>query len=197
MRVIPMKQSPVLNDSQVKKVFKSVEMTKHPSRNRLILTLSYYVGLRSISICSLTVGDVLNGDGSVKETVLLKNNQTKGNKSQSVVLSKFVREELRKYVSEHHLTEVEPSEPLIKSQQGGFFSSQSLQNLFKQLYKSVGLGDCSSHSGRRKFATSLDENGVSIYIISQLLNHSNISTTQRYIQTSKHRLENSVNLLSY
>ena len=188
-----MKQSPVLNDSQVKKVFKSVEMTKHPLRNRLILTLSYYVGLRSISICSLTVGDVLNGDGSVKETVLLKNNQTKGNKSQSVVLSIHVREE----VSEHNLTEVEPSEPLIKSQQGGFFSSQSLQNLFKQLYKSVGLGDCSSHSGRRKFATSLDENGVSIYVISQLLNHSNISTTQRYIQTSKHRLENSVNLLSY
>ena len=60
-----MKQSPVLNDSQVKKVFKSVEMTKYPSRNRLILTLSYYVGLRSISISSLTVGDVLHGDGSV------------------------------------------------------------------------------------------------------------------------------------
>ena len=192
-----MKQSPVLNDSQVKKVFKSVEMTKYPSRNRLILTLSYYVGLRSISISSLTVGDVLHGDGSVKETVLLKNNQTKGNKSQSVVLSIHVREELKKYVSEHHLSVENPSEPLIKSQQGGFFSSQSLQNLFKQLYKSVGLGDASSHSGRRKFATSLDEKNISIYVISQLLNHSNISTTQRYISTSKHRLENSVNLLNY
>ena len=192
-----MKQAPVLSDKQVKKLFNSPKMTKHKSRNRLILSLSYYAGLRSIEICSLCVGDVLNGDGSIKDTILLKSHQTKGNESHTVVLSAHLRGELEKYVSEHSLTTERLTAPLIKSQKGGFFSSQSLQNLFKHLYRNVGFDDCSSHSGRRKFASSLDEKNVSIGVIKSLLRHSHISSTQRYIQVSKHRLENSVNLLNY
>ena len=172
-------------------------MTKFESRNRLILTLSYYAGMRSCEICSLTVGDVIDGNGDIKESIQLKSHQTKGNMSQSVVLSSLVRGEIEKYVSEHSLTQKPLAAPLIKSQRGGFFSSQSLQNLFKHLYRNVGYDDCSSHSGRRKFASSLDEMNVSIGVIKTLLRHSHISSTQRYIQVSKHRLENSVNMLSY
>ena len=192
-----MKQARVLNDKQVKKLFNSPKMTKFESRNRLILTLSYYAGMRSCEICSLTVGDVIDGNGDIKESIQLKSHQTKGNMSQSVVLSSLVRGEIEKYVSEHSLTQKSSTEPLIKSQRGGFFSSQSLQNLFKHLYRNVGYDDCSSHSGRRKFASSLDEMNVSIGVIKTLLRHSHISSTQRYIQVSKHRLENSVNMLSY
>ena len=192
-----MKQARVLNDKQVKKLFNSPKMTKFESRNRLILTLSYYAGMRSCEICSLTVGDVIDGNGDIKESIQLKSHQTKGNMSQSVVLSSLVRGEIEKYVSEHSLTQKPLAAPLIKSQRGGFFSSQSLQNLFKHLYRNVGYDDCSSHSGRRKFASSLDEMNVSIGVIKTLLRHSHISSTQRYIQVSKHRLENSVNMLSY
>ena len=192
-----MKQAPVLNDKQVKKLFNSPKMTKYESRNRLILSLSYYAGLRAIEISALCVGDVLNGDGSIKDTIILKSHQTKGNESHTLVLSAHLRGELEKYVSDYSLHQERLTAPLIKSQRGGFFSSQSLQNLFKHLYKSVGFDDCSSHSGRRKFASSLDEKNVSIRVIKTLLRHSHISSTQRYIQVSKHRLENSVNLLNY
>jgi len=192
-----MKQAPVLNDKQVKKLFNSQKMTKYELRNRLILSLSYYAGLRSVEICSLCIGDVLNGDGSIKDTILLKSHQTKGNESHTVVLSAHLRGELEKYVSDYSLNKERLTAPLIKSQKGGFFSSQSLQNLFKSMYKSVGFDDCSSHSGRRKFATALDERNVSIGVIKALLRHSHISSTQRYIQVSKHRLENSVNLVKY
>ena len=191
-----MKQAPVLNDKQVKKLFNSPKMTKYESRNRLILSLSYYAGLRSVEICSLCVGDVLNGDGSIKDTILLKSHQTKGNESHTVVLSANLRGELEKYVSEQSLQTERITAPLIKSQKGGFFSSQSLQNLLKHLYRNVGFDDCSSHSGRGD-ASSLDEKNVSIGVIKTLLRHSHISSTQRYIQVSKHRLENSVNLLNY
>ena len=192
-----MKQAPVLNDKQVKKLFNSPRMTRHQSRNRLILSLSYYAGLRSCEICSLCLGDVLNGDGTVKDTILLRSHQTKGSESQSVVLSAFLRAEIQNYISNYSLHSERLTAPLIMSQKGGFFSSQSLQNLFKHLYKSVGFSDCSSHSGRRTFATALDEKNVSIGVIKTLLRHCHISSTQRYIQVSKHRLENSVNLLSY
>ena len=192
-----MKQAPVLNDKQVKRLFNSPKMTKYESRNRLILSLSYYAGLRAIEISALCIGDVLNGDGSIKDTIILKSHQTKGNESHTVVLSAYLRGELEKYVSDYSLHKERLTAPLIRSQKGGFFSSQSLQNLFKHLYRNVGYDDCSSHSGRRKFASSLDEMNVSIGVIKTLLRHSHISSTQRYIQVSKHRLENSVNMLSY
>ena len=192
-----MKQAPVLNDKQVKKLFNSPKMTKYESRNRLIISLSYYAGLRAIEISALCVGDVLNGDGSIKDTILLKSHQTKGNESHTVVLSAHLRGELEKYVYQLSLHQERLTAPLIRSQKGGFFSSQSLQNLFKHLYKSVEFDDCSSHSGPRKFASLLNDKNVSIGVIKSLLRHSHISSTQRYIQVSKHRLENSVNLLNY
>ena len=88
--------------------------------------------------------------------------------------------------------------PLIYSQRtGGHFSSQTLQILFKNLYKSIGLSDCSSHSGRRTFITQLSEKGVSVRVIQELARHSDLSTSQRYIDVSVDKLKNAVSLVSF
>ena len=71
----------------------------------------------------------------------------------------------------------------------------TLQHLFKNLYKQVGLDDCSSHSGRRTFITKLSEKGVSVRVIQELARHSDLSTTQRYIDVSVDKLRNAVNLV--
>ena len=192
-----MKQSPVLTERQVKQLLSSTKMTRHSTRNRLIVILSYYVGLRSCEICSLTVGDVLDGEGNIKDTVILKSHQTKGKKSHSVYLSESVKDEIKKYLSEYsYLTSLKQSS-LLQSQKGGGFTSQTLQNLFKNLYKSIGLGDCSSHSGRRTFITQLSEKGVSVRVIQELARHSDLSTTQRYIDVSVDKLRNAVETVRY
>jgi len=192
-----MKQSPVLTEKQVKQLLHSVKMTRHSSRNRLIVVLSYYVGLRACEICSLTVGDVLDGEGNIKDTVILKSHQTKGNKSNSVYLSDTVKDEIRKYFSEYsYLTTLKQSS-LLQSQKGGGFSSMTIQHLFKKLYKSIGLDDCSSHSGRRTMITQLAEKGVSVRVIQELARHSDLSTTQRYIDVSVDKLRNAVSLVSF
>jgi integrase/recombinase XerD len=190
-----MKQSPVLDEKQVKKVLNGTKMTKYSDRNRIILILSYWVGLRSCEISSLTVGDVIDGEGNVKDTVILKKHQTKGNKCNSVYFSDFVREELSNYLSKYSRLKERVTERLIQSQKGGGFSSMTLQHLFKNLYKQVGLDDCSSHSGRRTFITNLSEKGVSVRVIQELARHSDLSTTQRYIDVSVDKLRNAVNLV--
>ncbi len=192
-----MKQSPVLNEKQVKRVLNSSKMTKYGDRNRLVMVLSYYVGLRSCEICSLTVGDVIDGDGNIKEQVILKSNQTKGNKCNSIYFSGFVRDEIGNYLSKYSRLKERTTERLIKSQKGGGFTSQTLQNLFKNLYKSVGLDDCSSHSGRRTFITTLSERGISVRVIQELARHSDLGTTQRYIDVSVDKLKNAVETVSY
>ena len=192
-----MKQSPVLTEKQVKQLLHSVKMTRHSSRNRLIVVLSYYVGLRACEICSLTVGDVFDGEGNIKDTVILKSHQTKGNKSNSVYLSDTVKDEIRKYFSEYSYLKTLKQSSLLQSQKGGGFSSMTIQHLFKKLYKSIGLDDCSSHSGRRTMITQLAEKGVSVRVIQELARHSDLSTTQRYIDVSVDKLRNAVSLVSF
>jgi len=196
-RVVMSKQSPVLNEKQLKRVLNSTKMTKFGDRNRLVMVLSYYAGLRACEICSLTVSDVIDGEGEVKEQVLLKSHQTKGAKGNTIYLSDYVRKEIAKYVSSNDHLKQRPAERLIQSQKGGGFSSQTLQNLFKHLYKLVGLDDCSSHSGRRTFITTLSERGISVRIIQELARHSDLSTTQRYIDVSVDKLKNAVEAVWY
>ena len=192
-----MKQSPVLTEKQVKRVLNSSKMTKYGDRNRLVMVLSYYVGLRSCEICSLTVGDVIDGEGNVKKQVILKSHQTKGSKCNSIYFSGFVRDEIGTYLLKYSDLKERTTERLIQSQKGGGFTSQTLQNLFKHLYKSVGLDDCSSHSGRRTFITTLSERGVSVRVIQELARHSDLGTTQRYIDVSVDKLKNAVESVCY
>ena len=192
-----MKQAPVLTDAQVKKLLKMTSATRHSARNRFVIILSYYVGLRACEIASLKVGDVLDGKGNIKDTVLLTKDMTKGSKANSVYLSDFVQKEIKKYLESNAERLVTLKSPLIYSQRtGGHFSSQTLQILFKTLYSNVGI-NASSHSGRRKFITDLSEKGVSVRVIQELARHRDLATTQRYIDVSVDKLRNAVNLVSF
>ena len=190
-----MKQAPVLTDAQVKKLLKMTSATRHSARNRLFIILSYYVGLRACEIASLKVGDVLDGEGNIKDTVLLTKDMTKGSKANSVYLSDFVQKEIKKYLESNAERLATLKSPLIYSQRtGGHFSSQTLQILFKTLYSNVGI-NASSHSGRRKFITDLSEKGVSVRVIQELARHRDLANTQRYIDVSVDKLRNTVNLV--
>jgi integrase len=53
-----MGQASVLTDTEVRRVFRIIETTRHASRNRVAFVLSIFAGLRVGEIASLTVGDV-------------------------------------------------------------------------------------------------------------------------------------------
>lgn len=190
-----MKQAPGLTDEQVKKLLKMTSASRHSARNRLVIILSYYVGLRACEIASLKVGDVVDDDGQVKDTVLPTKDMTKGSKANSVYLSEFVKKEIRKYLESYAERPVTLKSPLIYPQRtGGHFSSQTLQILFKTFYSNVGI-NADSHSGRRKFITDLSEKGVSVRVIQELARHRDLATTQRCIDVSVDKLRNTINLV--
>ena len=194
-----MKQAKVLNETEMKRLLRVVSTTKHSSRNRLIVMLSFLAGLRACEIAALQVKDVVtttNGNWEVKNEALLQKEQTKGSKAQTVVLSEKLQQEIKRYVQQHKL-HTKLNYPLISSQKCNGFTSQTIQNLFRSFYEAAGIDNATSHSGRRTFITRLSENGVSTRVIQELARHSSMATTQRYIDVSVDKLRTAADLVNY
>lgn len=156
--------------------------------------LSYGAGLRACEIASLRICDVIDSNGNARANILLESWQTKGSKRQQAVLSEKLRKEITNFVKTHRAKSSDTS-PLLVSQKGGGFSSQTIQQIFRNLYKQIGLDGASSHSGRRTMLTKLAERGVHARVIQQIARHSSLATTQRYIDVSPHLLRNAVEML--
>ena len=66
--------------------------------------------------------------------------------------------------------------------------------LFAEIYETAGIRT-SSHSGRRTFATRLNEKGVGMKTIQKLMGHRNIATTALYCEVSDTTLRKAVELV--
>lgn len=166
----------------------------HATRNKTILLLSHYMGLRAKELSLLRVGDVFDSHaGKVKEVIRLLASMTKGERFREVFLvNESARENVRLYLIERGMRSLEA--PLFLSQKGGAFSPNTMQRLLRDIYLAANV-KASSHSGRRSFATRLIESGADIYSVKELLGHSSIVTTQAYFATSPERLKRLVGVL--
>ena len=170
----------MLSDKERNKLFKVCELTSYPSRNRLIVAFWFFAGLRAIEIANLKISDVFGADDTVNDTIVLSAEQTKGNKSNVLHIGKKLQREIRCFVTQYpHITRSRENR-LLRTQRG-VFSSQSIQNLFRQLYQLANIPNASSHSGRRTFITNLSEKGISTRVIQELARHTSMVTTQCYI----------------
>ena len=95
-----------------------------------------------------------------------------------MILSERVRKELGSFLK--NMTNRDQGEPLVASQRNGRkFNNVTLSMLFKEIYQTAGI-KTSSQSGRRTFATRLNEKGVGMRTIQRLMGHRHIDTTAVY-----------------
>ena len=131
-----------------------VSAGKYSQRNRAVVYLSFYAGLRACEIASLRLHDVADDERVVKSQIALEKHMTKGNEQQRVMINSALRKELQRYVdsvcNRHSLLNA-----FILSQKGGAFTPLTIVQLFARLYKQAGIVGASSHNGRRKFITTL------------------------------------------
>ncbi|MBK7616328.1 MAG: site-specific integrase [Burkholderiales bacterium] len=186
------RKAPVLTQSQFKQVVATARARDQGNRNVALLYFSAALGLRAKEMSQLLVRDVLTPDGKIKDEVLLTRATTKGGKQRLIYLTnKDVRKALAAYLDERRACEHRPLQPataLFTSRKGGGFSPNTMQMLFKRMYRAAGLDQASSHSGRRTFATSLIERGVDIKAVSSLMGHSTVAMTARYVDDNPIRL---------
>jgi integrase/recombinase XerD len=186
------KKAPVLTQVQFKQAVATARTCDQANRNVALLYFSAALGLRAKEMSQLLVRDVVTVDGKIKDEVLLTRATTKGGKQRLVYLTnKDVRKALAAYLEDRRSDESMPPHPssaLFRSRKGGGFSPNTMQMLFKRMYRAAGLDHASSHSGRRTFATSLIERGVDIKAVSSLMGHSTVAMTARYVDDNPVRL---------
>jgi integrase/recombinase XerD len=200
-----MSQARILTSREYRKVLVYISSRRHASRNKAMLYMSHLAGLRVGEISHLTIKDVLADDGSIKDEIYLTADKTKGDRGRTVLVPKKLQDELHHYLSIRFklkdlkaVTLTDTSKKLFYSQRhpSDGFSPNTLAQHFHYLYKNAGLTGCSSHSGRRFFATKISEAGTNPKVLQNLLGHRNLQTTMRYVEVSPTMMRNAVELMS-
>ena len=190
-----MAQAKTLSSTEIERVLAHIDTRKHAARNRAMVLLTHWAGLRIGEVACLRWSDVLTTDGAVKDEIRLLPDMTKGRHARTVFVSAKLKAELQAYANTAKC--IDRSYPFFATQKSikEGFSANSLTQTLALLYKGAGLEGASSHSGRRGFLTNLAEKGVSVRVMMALAGHANMATTQRYIDLRPGVLRNAVELV--
>ena len=189
------KKAKTLNQQEIRRVLDHISTRKHSARNRAILQTSFLSGMRVGEIASLKYRDVVDGEGNIKNQILLTPDMTKGSEARIVFINERLRKELQTYANLY-----KPADGSLKffysqKKTSNGFTANTLTQYFHYLYRNAGIEGASSHSGRRSFITSIASKGVSVRVLMSLAGHKHLGTTQKYIDVNDDLLRSAVELV--
>ena len=170
----------------------SKEAGRHGLRNWAMLHLSYFAGLRAKEIAMLTIEDLFKGK-ELKTSTFLDATQTKGSQPRRITLvDSKLRSALNEFLLVENLYEVVSKRSIFVNQYGARFTANGVVKLFEKLYKNAEL-ECSSHSGRRYFATKLGNTpGITTKQMMALGGWSQPNVAMQYVETNDEQLDDLV-----
>ncbi len=165
----------VFSEQEIIALFKAIENLKH----RTILTLIYSAGLRIGESIKLRKVDF----NLERKSIFIE--AGKGKKDRYSVLSDKVVPLLKEYIEVY-----KPDYWLFEGQDGGQYSTRSIQQVFRRAVTKAGVNPYSTvHTLRHSFATHLLERGMDLRYIQTLLGHSSSETTELYTHVTKNARE--------
>jgi len=190
-----MAQAKTLTAADIQQLLNYINTRKYAARNKSMMLLTHWAGLRIGEVACLRWSDVTNSDGQVKDEIRLLPDMTKGRHARTVFVSAKLKAELQAFAARAKC--VDRNYPFFASQKSikAGFSANSLAQTFALLYEGAGLEGASSHSGRRTFLTNLANKGTAIHILKTLAGHRSISTTAAYLYSSPSQLRAVVELV--
>jgi integrase/recombinase XerD len=188
-----MAQAKTLNTAELDQVLRYVSTKKYAQRDRALILTSFWSGMRVGEIAALTMGDVLNDDGTIKSEIRLSAAQTKGRHPRTVFIPEKLKAELQSYVTTRYARL--PQLPFFHSANRVGFSANGLCQWYFWTYRAAGISGASSHSGRRSFLTTLANKGIGVRILASLAGHKSIAVTMKYLDANDEMKRNAVELI--
>ena len=173
-----------LSTSEVEKLFTSFDQDRPIDvRNTAILEMLYSCGLRVSELVNLRCSDLFFDEGLIKVV-------GKGNKERFVPIGRIGQESIRRYLAIRADGKKGFSDILFLNNRGTKLTRNMIFIIVRKAAENAGVEKTiSPHSLRHSFATHLVENGADISSVQQMLGHSSITTTERYLHISKKYLQ--------
>lgn len=166
------------------------------SRDRAILYTYASTGLRVSELVGLTLKQYqdmkVNGNNVIKIT-------GKGNKERFVPFNQETQAAIDDYIKTRNMGTVH-SDKLFLSHYGNDIARNNLSMTLKGIAKKAGIpfwNEICNHSLRSACASIYGEAGVPVANIRDLLGHSDLAVTSRYIKTSVENVSNAVMNMSF
>ena len=154
-------------------------------RDKAMLEFAYATGMRVTEIISLNVEDVNLEEGYVTCKT--------GSKQRVIPLGTMSLKALKEYIEEAReiLVKDEKENALFVNVNGGRLTRQGFWKIIKYYKEQAHITkDITPHVLRHSFATHLLQNGADLKAIQVMLGHSDISSTQVYMQFQEEGLKN-------
>lgn len=185
-----------LSDAEDQAVRSKLAGGAHPVRNVALFVVGCRTGFRISQLLSLNLGDVFQR-GEVTRSVYAARRNTKGKRAgQRLPLHEEARAALAPLVAELAAAGVtDPEAPLFQSQKGGRrLNRRSAWEALKSAFNACGLdGKLACHTMRKTFAKRMRAQvGGDIYKLKELLHHTDIRATVKYMENDVEELEAAV-----
>lgn len=154
-------------------------------RDGLIVEMLLLTGLRSFELANIKECDIKNG--------ILLVTEGKGDKQREIPIDDYLLSRIEEYKSyKRRCDYITDNTYLFISRLGKPITENTVQKLIKGLMTEIGREDLSCHKTRSTFASMLNDAGVSITTIQQLLGHSVVTTSMKYISVTKESMRRAV-----
>lgn len=172
---------------EIRKPFSSVEKellrnSCSGTKEKAIVEFLLATGVRAAELCNLDISDIDFKDKSVH----VRNG--KGGKDRITYMTDVSAMHLANYIKSRD----DNLPVLFKSNNtanGSRYGTDGIRVMIHKISKRAEVEDVHPHRFRRTFATDLSNRGMDVRAIQQLMGHSSIETTMRYIYNNKNQIQ--------
>ena len=159
---------------------KALECASEPEN--LMIQIMFETGMRIAELVNLKVANFENN-----KIVFIG----KGSKKREVYITPITLEKLNEYFSANQIKSgyVWCVSSGLKTVNGEPPTVTTIRKNLQKIFKMAGFGGFYPHALRHSFATNLQENGATIPEIKEMMGHSSIATTERYLHGFDGQLE--------
>ncbi|GAA8110323.1 tyrosine recombinase XerH [Helicobacter pylori] len=184
-----------LNNEELEKFLEGIDKiemsTKVCARNRLLIKIIVFTGMRSNEALQLKIKDFTLENGCY--TILIKG---KGDKYRAVMLKAFhIESLLKEWLIERELYPVK-NDLLFCNQKGGALTQAYLYKQVERIINFAGLRreKNGAHMLRHSFATLLYQKRHDLILVQEALGHASLNTSRIYTHFDKERLKEAASI---
>lgn len=173
----PVKPIEGVNPKDIDKLFESAKLSEYPERDCALLAVLLDTGIRKSSFINILIKDVDLASGSIYIR------HTKNHKPMIVYLGSTAKKYVKRYWKT--LYDIPSEHPFWITEYDNPLSMDGMREVLRRICKRAGIPEYSAHDFRRYFALQSYRNGADIYAVSEMLGHTGIEVTRRYLATDE------------